>query len=80
MMERLHENGMMSDDCTAIMDSVESDEIAEPMKGRWADGIDEYPAPLLAIAWLTVKAVAWKWLNENRPQHWAKPMFVPPAH
>ena len=79
MMEtKLQENGLWPDEATAIMEAIEDEKCAESMKGRWKDAADGYPPQLFAVSWMVVQAVAAKWLEANKPMHWARAMFPLP--
>jgi len=81
MMEtKLQENGLWPDEATAIMDAIEDEKCAESMNGRWKDAADGYPPQLFAVSWMVVQTVAAKWLEENKPMHWARPMFSDAGH
>lgn len=73
--EMLVANGLWDDEAQHIMDQAEKDESLEAMKGRWNDDIEGYPPQLLAVTWMSVKLQAKKWLEDNKPQHFALAMF-----
>ncbi len=76
MEAKLQEHGLWPDEATAIMNAVELEETQDSMKHRWSDDADGYPPQLLVVVWIMVKASAAKWLEENKPMHWAKALFV----
>jgi len=78
MEENLQEYGLWPDEAASIMDHIETEKVAESMKGRWNDTAEGYPTQLLAVSWMTVQHVAAKWLETNAPQHWARGMFPNP--
>lgn len=47
----------------------------EAMKDRWSDHTEGYPAPLLASLIVGANITAGKWLEQNKPLHWARGMF-----
>ncbi len=36
---------------------------------------DEYPKPIYDVLFLAIKPIALKWIEENIPMAWYKPMF-----
>jgi hypothetical protein len=48
------------------------------MDGRWDHPADSYPDPLFVALWIAVRAEAVKWIDENKPQHWARDLFGSP--
>jgi len=44
------------------------------------DGVDDdengYPEMLMATVWVGIRSSAVTWIDENQPQHWARPMFA----
>jgi hypothetical protein len=71
------EHGLFENSAKTIMDSVIQEDIngQNLMYVRWDDDYACYPEMLINTLWITFKRHALKWLNENQPRHWAKPVF-----
>ena len=68
--EQLVANGLWPNEATEVMDLVVAGN--EPMQGRWNEDKTAYPSQLLTVLFLSAKAVAIKWIDENKPQHFAR--------
>lgn len=69
--QKLQDNGLFENQADEILKFQEKDALTEVYDKR-ADG---YPKEFLAVAWLTTKSKAKKWLAQNCPEHWAISMF-----
>ena len=63
----------------------ESEQVFEAAKPRlevggyqmtWDRPANEYPNALYAVMFITLKAVALEWIDQNKPMHFARPMFT----
>lgn len=77
--QRFCENGLWPDEAKAVLDLfVEELKETEPYMheniGRRQ--ADEYPAALSTLLYLRAKKHAVRYIDENKPQHWARPMFA----
>lgn len=72
--ERLIENGIWPHDAPKIIQMIMDDN--EAMKGRWHEDISGYPLMIMITLWMTAKRVALKFIDENQPQAWYRPMFT----
>jgi len=50
-------------------------ELAGDYKITFNNSSDSYPNGLYAVWFITIKPIALKWIEENKPQAWFKPMF-----
>jgi hypothetical protein len=71
----LEENGMFPDQAKTVMDGFIQDPASEAMVNRWDDDMSGYPDMMFNILWVSLKDYAYKWLDENLPNAWFKPMF-----
>lgn len=71
----LVENGLFPDQAKQVVTMTENAEENAAMVGRWDDPVVEYPAPLRAVVIMCARRQAVKWIEDNMPLHWAKPMF-----
>lgn len=70
----LYNNGLFENQAEAVLDRVIAQ--SEPMKGRWNDRVSDYPPAITTVLFLSAKLEAVKYIDENCPQHWARPMFT----
>lgn len=66
----LFKHGMWPNEATEIVQKTFAEN--KEMKNRMEDMIDSYPKPLLAVLTLTTKLAAVKWIDENKPKHFAR--------
>ena len=71
---KLIENGLFPDQANAVVYNLKKLDIC--MDGRWSEDASGYPVQLLAVLWMSAKDEAVKWIDENKPRHWARPMFA----
>ncbi len=71
-------NGLWPRDAAAVLAKIKADEkdALNEVMDKQSKG---YPIEMFAVAWLSIQRVALAWLEENKPNHWAKPMFMPRA-
>lgn len=74
--DRLQEHGLWPQEAEAVMSAVEAAPENESMKGRWGETPDAYPPMIMTLAWLSAKTKAVEWIDENKPQHFARGMFL----
>jgi hypothetical protein len=72
MEQMLQENGMWPAEATTIIEQAKTNAGLFDPSLRWNDDIEGYPAPLLAAVWGSVKFVAVKWIDVNKPRHFAR--------
>jgi hypothetical protein len=70
--------GMFDDQADAVLaEAIPRIEGCTPnYRVTWDRPADEYPDVVYNAMWLHVKDVALKWIDENAPQAWFRPMFV----
>jgi hypothetical protein len=73
--QRLYENGLFQDQAAEVVRRAEEAEGNEAMRGRWDDDESGYPPQLIPVVWLSVKAAALAWIDENCPGAWFRPLF-----
>lgn len=73
----LYDRGMFPDQAQQVMSLAmpEMDNLLQDYHITWDRPAEEYPDPVYNIGWITVKKVAAKWIEENCPDAWFKPMF-----
>ena len=73
----LFEMGMFEDQAKAVMELAipVCDAVIPDYKITWDRPADEYPEPFYRVVFLSVKPVAKKYIEDNCPMAWFKPMF-----
>lgn len=74
LLKHLTDNGLWPDEAETVVQGYEQDE--KSMEGRWSDDIEGYPKVMWAALIVCVNGRAVRWIEANKPLHWAKPMFT----
>lgn len=72
----LTDNGLWPDEAEAVVEAAKAEKANESMERRWNDDIEGYPKQLLAVLTMPLRAEAVRWIDANKPQHFARMMFV----
>jgi hypothetical protein len=73
----LHNKGMFENQVEDVVKLVIEDESMKEMKGRWNDTQEDYgSAPMIKIIILSARPIALKYIDDNCPQAWFRPMFL----
>jgi len=72
---KLISHGLWPHEANEVLTLAMTHESLEPMLKRWDDGISEYPAQAIHVAWMLVKRIALDWINANKPSHFAKALL-----
>ena len=74
----LIERGMSIQQANEVMDLAKPkiDEIAENYTITYNTPASEYPDIIYKSLFMLIKPIALKWIEENKPLAWFKPMFV----
>ena len=72
----LEENGLSADEALVVLAYYVESDSGEPMNRRLDDSLESYPPAVLVAAWIDVRATAVEWIDENKPLHWARAMFI----
>jgi hypothetical protein len=75
--DMLVQHGLFPQQADGVLDLVvaDKDNPTNEVMDRHAEG---YPPQVFAAGWLYIRDAALKWIDANCPQHWARPMFLPP--
>ncbi len=76
--QMLKDRGMSSEQSNAVM-VLAIPEINSLVKGyqiTLKTGSDSYPEAIYKALFMSIQPIALKWINENKPQAWFRPMFV----
>ena len=82
MIEQLTSRGLFPEHAHLIVNRYVLDGAGEAMADRMSDDMEGYPIQIKAGVLLGLKDAALEWIDENLPQHFARPMFEPtePQH
>lgn len=75
MIKRLVDLGLWPDQAEGVIEAARVHKMFSGLGLRWSTPVDEYPASLATVVWISVRAVAREWLAEHAPGHWVRPMF-----
>lgn len=74
----LEQNGLNADQIDDIFKLINDDaEFMPEFIGRWHEPTDAYPPMMKVLVWHSVKILVLKYINDNCPQAWFRPMFLP---
>jgi pyruvate carboxylase len=76
MQQMLVEHGLWPEEASQVMEQCVADKMLESMQGRWGDDVSGYPTQMSTIVWMSVKAIAVKWIESNKPMHFAKAILA----
>lgn len=68
--------GLFPDMADKIMEAVKADPANAVMAERWGEETDGYPVGILSIGWHSVCQHAVKVIDQDAPEHWARPIFA----
>lgn len=71
--KQLTERGVFKNQAEEIMEKVMTNN--PMMEGRWSERTSNYPENLTNIIWMGIEDEALKYIKENCPQAWFRPMF-----
>lgn len=66
--------GLWPDEAKTIVQQLESS--TPVMSGRWEESTQEYPVQMLAVLILSAKLEAIKWIDTNKPKHFARHLLT----
>ena len=70
----LTENGLWPDEAKAVMNAMVAED--KTMGKKWSDWADGYSVQMLDTLFVIAKREAVKWIDANKPLHFARPMFA----
>lgn len=76
MEAELVSNGLWPAEATEILQRLIDRDVVETMTRRWDDDISGYPVELLAVVLMPVKRYAVEWIDEFKPNHFARFMLT----
>ena len=69
-------NGMSPEQAAQVIAKAKEHKPLESFKNRWKDDTTSYPPMMMKVVLLGVKQVAIKWIDENLPGAWYRPLFL----
>lgn len=69
------DRGLFEKDAKVVMDAVIAKPEMKEMEGRWNDIQDAHPKVLYATLLISVYREVIAWMDRERPNHFARPMF-----
>jgi hypothetical protein len=76
MKKELIDSGMLCDDAEKVLQIAASSDAMKSMADRWNDSTEGYPPHLLPSVCMNLKEIALKWIDDNCPLAWYRPLFV----
>ena len=75
--DHLFNNGMFENDAKKVIELAKKDEVlGDAMKGRWSDDTEGYPPFMKNVFIVSLNSVAVKYIDENMPKAWFRPVFA----
>ena len=72
--DMLVDHGLWPEEATEIMGRVAR--VTPNMENRWKDPPDGYPVAVFRTLWIIARIEALRWIDETKPMHWARGMFM----
>lgn len=73
----LFNNCMFENDAKKVIELAKKDEVlGDTMQNRWSDDTEGYPQPMLNAFIVALDYVAVKYIDDNIPMAWFRPMFA----
>ena len=76
ILEFLTDGGMFEEQAAQVFEAVKSADENEAMRDRWNDTAEDYPSVLVSALNISAATHAVKWIDENLPQSWFRPVFA----
>ncbi len=73
--EQCVQHGLWPKEAEAVV-AAQYNDLDDNMKLRWNHNASDYPLPMLAVLFMGTKRHALAYIDKNKPQHWARLMFV----
>ena len=81
--ELMVQHGLWPDEAKAVLELLKSENRTEGRENYSSDELSAvldkdwggYPKPFHTVAWMVAKRVALAYIDANKPQHFARPMF-----
>ena len=77
--EFLTQHGLWPQEAEAVLAAAIAHPANEAMATRWDDDMEGYPPAIANVLRMSLSYSAVEWIDANKPQHFARMMFVAPA-
>jgi len=79
LFKMLTDNGVLDSQAEAIMKlaTPEIEKLVPDYHITWDRPAEEYPDTMYALWYMTMKPIAFDWLDKNCPKAWFNPVFAP---
>lgn len=73
----LTDRGMFDNQADAVMQEAIPllERLSKGYRITWERPASEYPEPIFNVMWLPLRDTALKWIKENAPEAWFRPLF-----
>jgi len=75
LIEDLTSSGFFPDQATEVFNLFVEQPAQVSMKGRWNEDVTGYPAMILNISLVAIRATALDYIKEKMPKAWFRPVF-----
>ena len=72
----LDQRGLARAEAQAVLDRYLQSEVSKPVRDRFNDPVSSYPPSMLVGIWRVIRSTALEWIDEAKPDHFARPMFT----
>jgi len=79
MVKHLVDNGLFDSQAEAVVTAYLSAEGHDELSDLAGHAQEGYPPQVTAVVLVGLHHAALEWIDANMPQHWARPMFLPPG-
>lgn len=77
LIDHMYQSGLFEQEANQVFEEYSNQPSVQERRIKWDDLVSEYPPQLLNVMIVAINASAYKWLEKNKPNHWAKDMFKP---
>jgi len=71
----LTDKGLWPEEAMIIFDTMLKEQLSGMKNIKWNDFADIYPTSLYALLIIYLEEFTLKWIDTNKPRHFARPMF-----
>jgi hypothetical protein len=75
-LEYLASGGLFPTEVAAVMTACKKSEANAALESRWSDDVSGYPPQLMAVLIVELNSQAVRWIDANKPGHWARGVFA----
>lgn len=75
-LQQLQSMGLWEKEAEQVLEQYQNSDASKELKERWNEQTSAYPDVMKNVLLACLKSEALTWIDENKPQHWARPMFL----